>query len=216
MTTLGLLIGSLPLARTQHHLTQLLTDSAPPGVEVTLLDPHRLPHHAPYSDVPTPTAAHEWKRALAGVDGLVVLTPTVERSIPGSLKNALDWAGGMSGVNTLAGLPTVIAGVSVGTLPRFAAIQHLRTVLGDAGAALRSQPETVLFAAPEAFDDSDTPVDADLVAEARDLMSAAAGLAVHERRAATARAATQTMDPIAEVIAAPLAPISPADGIKVA
>lgn len=216
MTTLGLLIGSLPLARTQHHLAQLLTDSAPPGVQVTVLDPHQLPHHAPYSDVPTPSAAHEWKRTLAAVDGLVVLTPTVERSIPGSLKNALDWAGGQSGINTLSGLPTVIAGVSVGTLPRFASIQHLRTVLGDAGAALKSQPETVLFAAPEAFDHAGSPVDADLVAEARDLMSAAAGLAVHERRAATARATTQTLDPVAEVMAAPPAPASPADGIRVA
>lgn len=212
MTTLGLLIGSMPLARTQHHLVRLLTDAAPDHTTVVPLDAQRLPHHAPYADVPVPTAAHDWRRSIAELDGIVVLAPTVERSIPGALKNAIDWAGGTGGPSALDGMPTIIAGVSVGPLPRFASLQHLRTVLGDQGAALRSQPETVLFATPEAFDDSGTAVDPDLITEARDLMSAAAGLTVHVRRT---DAVASTMDPVAEVLTAGPAPVSPAEGIPV-
>ncbi len=158
-------------------------DAAPEGVTVVELSPHSLPHHAPYADVPAPSGALAWKRALAELDGLVVITPTIERSIPGALKNAIDWAGGTTAPNALTGMPTAIAGVSLGSLPRFAAIQHLRTVLSDDGAVLRAQPEVVLFAAPESFAEDGTPLDEDLVTEARSLMSAAAGVAAHQRRA---------------------------------
>ncbi|GMA34551.1 NADPH-dependent FMN reductase [Demequina litorisediminis] len=190
MTTLGLIIGSLPLARTQRHLTHLLTQVAPPGTHIVELDPQHLPQHAPYEDVEAPAAALEWKRQVAAVDGLIIVSPTIERSIPGALKNGLDWAGGTAAPNALAGKPTTIAGVSLGSLPRFASIQHLRTVLGDHGASLRSQPEVVLFADPEtSFDADGQPSDPDLVAEARQLVSAAAGLAAHERRARRPRRA---------------------------
>ena len=238
MTTIGLLIGSMPLARTQHHLARLLSDVAPTGTTVVELDARALPQHGPYGDVPAPADALAWKRLVGAVDGLVVLTPTIERSIPGSLKNAIDWAGGTAAPNALAGMPTVISGVSMGNLPRFASIQHLRTVLSDAGAALKSQPETVLFAAPEVFDADGAPLDEELVAEARALMSAAAGLIAHERRARaavpTAASAAPTapapaliddtevlaervttLDPVAEVLAAAPGPASPARGVPV-
>ncbi|WP_084038130.1 NADPH-dependent FMN reductase [Demequina sp. NBRC 110053] len=216
MTTLGLLIGTLPLARTQRHLARLLAQSAPAGTHLIELVPHDLPYHAPYSDVPAPAGAQAWRRSVAAVDGLVILTPTIERSVPGALKNALDWAGS----STLAGMPTAIAGVSIGGLPRFAPLQHLRTVLADRNAAVRSQPETVLFAAPEAFDVDGTAIDQDLVAEARDLLSAAAGLAAHERRAQGAPASDAADGAATEVLAAIAAagpaPASPASGVPVA
>ncbi|WP_159449610.1 NADPH-dependent FMN reductase [Demequina sp. NBRC 110057] len=226
MTTLGLLIGSLPLARTQRHLAHLLQDAAPAGTTIVELDPHALPQHAPYEDVPAPADALAWKRQVAEVDGIIVVTPTIERSIPGALKNAIDWAGGTAGPNALAGKPTIIAGVSLGSLPRFASIQHLRGVLGDHGAALRSQPEVVLFADPHtSFDAEGKPTDPDLVAEAAQLVSAAAGLAAHERRARIATpvtgvpavaSATRTIDPVTEVLAAAPGPQSPAVGIPAA
>ncbi|WP_159449217.1 NADPH-dependent FMN reductase [Demequina sp. NBRC 110055] len=196
MTTLGLLIGSLPLARTQRHLTRLLIDAAPEGVTVVELDPRSLPQHAPYADVPAPADALAWKRSLAEIDGLVVITPTIERSIPGALKNAIDWAGGATAPNALKGMPTAIAGVSLGSLPRFASIQHLRTVLTDDGAVLRAQPEVVLFAAPETFAEDGTPLDEDLVVEARRLMSAAAGVAAHQRRAREAATGETPVSPV--------------------
>lgn len=238
VTTLGLLIGSLPLARTQRHLTRLLMDAAPEGVTVVELDPHSLPQHAPYADVPAPADALAWKRSFADLDGLVVITPTIERSIPGALKNAIDWAGGTSAPNALHGMPTAIAGVSLGSLPRFASIQHLRTVLTDDGAVLRAQPEVVLFAAPESFAEDGTPLDEDLLGEAKRLMSAAAGVAAHQRRVRETEsgevpvAATpvstagvdaptmaidtvslRTMDPVTEVMNAAPGPASPSVGV---
>lgn len=215
MTTLGLMLGSLPLARTQRHLARLLADVAPANTRVIELMPHDLPHHAPYADVPAPAGALEWRREISSVDGLIVVTPTRDRSIPGSLKSAIDWAGDSSGSSALTGMPTVIAGVSVGDLPRFASLQHLRTVLGDKGAVLRSQPETVLFASNESFDAEGLPVDQDLVAEARELISAAAGVAAHQRRAQTATTGEVVLpgtDPIAAVAAAGPAPASPPTG----
>lgn len=218
MTTLGLIVGSLPLSRTQRHVARLLAEVAPRGTRVVELIPRGLPDHAPYSDVPAPSGALAWHRSVASVDGLVVLTPTVERSIPGSLKHAIDWAGSTTGPSAWVGTPTVIAGVSVGNLPRFAPIQHLRSVLTEKGAALRSQPETVLFAAPESFSPTGEALDPDLVDEARALISAAAGITAHQRRAGAVSLASASteVDPVAAIAAAGPAPASPQTGIPMA
>ncbi len=216
MTTLGVMIGPLPRSLSTRRVTRLLQETAAESVELKLLDFLSLPHLAPHTDVATPQAALDWKQTIGELDALVVLTPAHERSIPGSLKNALDWAGGTLAPNALIDLPVVIGGMCDGELPRFAAIQHLRTVLQDAGARLKAQPEHVLALEPGAFSEDDTCIDEFLRMEARDLLAAAVGHAAHQARARIVDADSMTDDVVTEVLSASRGPVSPVDGLPVA
>lgn len=216
MTTVGLMIGPLPRSLSTRRVARLLHESAPASARLVELDFTSLPHHTPQTDVPAPADALAWKRTIAGLDALIVLTPAHERSIPGSLKNALDWAGGTVAPNSLIDLPVVIGGMCDGELPRFAAIQHLRTVLQDAGARLKGQPEHVLALEPGAFDSTDLCLDEHLREEARDLVTATVGHAAHQSRARIVDADSMTDDVVTQVLAAPPGPVSPATGVPVA
>lgn len=216
MTTVGVMIGPLPRSLTTRRVGRLLREVAPRSVRLVDLDVSALPLHTPHTDVPTPAHALAWKRTVNELDGLLVLTPAHERSIPGGLKNALDWAGGAVAPNALIDLPVVIGGMCEDELPRFAAIQHLRTVLTDAGARLKGQPEHILAFDRDSFADDGACVDQDVRAEARDLLAATAGHAEHQQRARIVDAASMHDDVVSEILAAPHGPASAAEGVPIA
>lgn len=215
MTTVGVLIGPLPRSLSTRRVARLLQEVTPASARLVELDFSALPHHAPQTDVPAPADALAWKRTIAELDALIVLTPAHERSIPGCLKNALDWAGGAVAPNALIDLPVVIGGLCDGELPRFAAIQHLRTVMQDAGARMKSQPEHVLALEPGSFDAQDHCHDDHLRTEARDLLAATVGHAAHQARARIVDAASMSDDVVTEVLSAGPGPLSPASGLPV-
>ena len=202
MPVIGLLLGQLPHARTARQLATMLHAAAPKGTTLVEISPAELPFHAPYADVPAPAGAIAFKRQIAEVDGLLIVTPSHERSIPGALKHALDWAA--SSPNSLAGKPVVIAGASAPRSGYFAALQHLRTVLSDDGARLMGQPERTLAVAPHCFSGSGRCVDAELDSQVHDLLSAAAGYIAHLSREAgspaTASPVRRGLDAIPSVL----------------
>ena len=217
MSTIGVLLGPLPRSLTTRHVSRLLHEAAPTGTRLVELDISSAPHGSPQMDVPLSADALAWKRAIADLDGLLVLTPAHERSIPGALKSALDWAGGAVAPNALAGLPVVIAGVHEDGSARFSAIQHLRTVLGDAGARLKSQPEITLAIDATTFGATGACTDPELAQEARELISAAAGHVAHQARTGLTReAASLSTDVMADLLAAPTGPQSAVDGLPIA
>ncbi|MFV0632585.1 NADPH-dependent FMN reductase [Demequina sp.] len=224
MTTLGVLIGPLSSSRATRHVSRLLHEVVPSHVRLVELDPQGLPHHAPYTDVVPATTGVQWKRDVAQLDGLLVLTPCHERSIPGVLKNALDWAGGTVAPNALTGLPVVIAGMGCEAAARFSAIQHLRTVLTDAGAVLKSQPEMMLHVEDDSFDESGSCVDNALRGDAIELLSIAAGFVAHQTRAGIVRGHLAAVESslvgddsiVTQVLAAAPGPESPRLGVPTA
>ncbi|GIG55204.1 NADPH-dependent FMN reductase [Demequina activiva] len=221
MATIGLLLGPLPRARTTRRVARLMHEAASSSTRLVELDLTAVPHHAPYTDVPAGATALAWKRAVADLDGLLVLTPAHERSVPGALKNALDWAGGAVAPNALAGLPVVIAGVCEGQAPRFSAIQHLRAVLADSGAHLKSQPEITLTIAPDSFGEDDACGDDALTVGARELLSIAAGFVAHQSRTGIereARTLPDALEPdvlVPDILEAATGPRSAVDGVPV-
>ncbi len=192
MPVIGLLLGQLPHARTARQLASMLHAAAPSGTTLIEISPAELPFHAPYADAPAPAGAIAFKRAIAEVDGLIIVTPSHERSIPGALKHAIDWAG--ASPSSLADKPVVIAGASAPRSGYFAALQHLRTVLNDAGARLMGQPERTLPVAPHCFGGSGRCVDAELDSQVHELMSAAAGYIAHLTREAAVTAESPLAD----------------------
>ena len=71
-----------------------------------------------------------FKEAIAAVDAVLFVTPEYNRSIPGGLKNAIDWASRPYGKNSFARKPSAVIGTSPGAIGTAVAQQHLRSVLG--------------------------------------------------------------------------------------
>ena len=146
--------GSL---RGESHNTKLLRAAAttlPPGSSFDLLDPEVLRAIPAYdedhekSGLPTPFAVAQLKAAIAGADGVLFATPEYNGSIPGALKNALDWASRPLATSPLKAKPVAVVGSSTGLFGAVWAQAELRKVLAASGA--RVLEEGVSFAkAPE-------------------------------------------------------------------
>lgn len=92
-----------------------------------------------------PAAVTRLKNEIEGADGVLFVTPEYNRSIPGVLKNAIDWASRPYGKNSFAGKPGAICGTSPGAIGTAVAQAHLRSVTaGFLDMAMMAQPELYL------------------------------------------------------------------------
>src|SRR5437660_3290681 len=128
--------GSL---RRGSHNTTLLRAAAellPPGVELGVYDGLRdLPPYDADRDVdPADPAVEQLRTAIAAADGVLIATPEYNGSVPGLLKNALDWASRPFPDNALRGKPVAVIGASTGLFGAVWAQAEVRKVLGIIGA----------------------------------------------------------------------------------
>ena len=135
MIVLGL-SGSL---RSDSHNTRLLRAAArelPADVDFRLLE--GLREVPPYDEDddrdPAPVAVARLREAIAGADALLIATPEYNSSIPGQLKNALDWASRPRDSSPLRFKPVAVIGASMGAFGAVWAQAELRKVLGASGA----------------------------------------------------------------------------------
>jgi chromate reductase len=162
MRILGL-SGSL---RRDSHNTSLLRAAAmslPPGVELELFDGlGDLPHYnVDIDEDPAPEAVDHLREAIAGVDGVLIATPEFNGSIPGVLKNALDWASRPFPDNALRGMPVAVVGASTGLFGAVWAQAEVRKVLGATGAEVVDR-ELPVMQAHSQFDEYGNLVEEDL------------------------------------------------------
>ncbi|HEX7300606.1 MAG TPA: NAD(P)H-dependent oxidoreductase [Solirubrobacteraceae bacterium] len=129
--------GSL---RRDSHNTALLRAAAellPPGVELELFDGLKaVPPYDEDDDVPgrQRPAVDALKEAIARADAVLISTPEYNHSIPGVLKNALDWASRPVADNVLRGKPAAVIGASTGLFGAVWAQAEVRKVLAAIGA----------------------------------------------------------------------------------
>jgi len=128
--------GSL---RRGSHNTSLLRAAAaalPSGVELELYEGlGDLPaYDADLDHDPAPEAVAQLRDAIASADGVLIATPEFNGSIPGVLKNALDWASRPFPDNALRGKPVAVIGASTGLFGAVWAQADTRKVLGIIGA----------------------------------------------------------------------------------
>lgn len=121
----------------------------------------RLPMYSYDTDEQYPAEAREFKGAIEACDGLLIATPEYNRSVPGVLKNAIDWASRPYGENSFRGKPVGIIGASVGTIGTAAAQQHLRNILAYLDAPTLGQPEVFIQYTPDRFADDGRIIDPD-------------------------------------------------------
>jgi len=146
--TVGYLVGSLSKASINRKLALALARLAPK--ELTLQD-------LPFADLPLynydfddafPRPAQAFKEAVARVDAVLFVTPEYNRSIPGGLKNAIDWASRPYGKNAFARKPSAVIGASPGKIGTAVAQQHLRSILSFCNSPQMNSPEAYIQFTP--------------------------------------------------------------------
>jgi chromate reductase, NAD(P)H dehydrogenase (quinone) len=135
MKVLGI-SGSL---RRDSYNRKLLVNAAellPAGVELELFEALKdVPPFDEDDEQPEPAAVARLRAAIAGADALLIATPEYNSSIPGQLKNAIDWASRPTiATSVLRNKPVAVVGASTGAFGAVWAQADLRKVLGAAGA----------------------------------------------------------------------------------
>lgn len=132
MTTfkVGYFVGSLAKNSLNRRLANALVRLAPEQLALTEIPFADLPLYSSDYDAGFPPVGMAFKEAIAAVDAVLFVTPEYNRSIPGALKNAIDWASRPYGKNSFSRKPSAIIGTSPGKIGTAIAQQHLRSILG--------------------------------------------------------------------------------------
>jgi len=156
---IGYLIGSLAGASINRKLAGALIKLAPAGLEFREIPIRDLPLYSYDYDEDYPAPARALKKAIAEADAVLLVTPEYNRSIPGALKNAIDWASRPYGNNSFARKPSAVIGASPGKIGTAIAQQHLRGVLGYCNSPQMNAPEAYIQLAKGAIDDQGNVAD---------------------------------------------------------
>jgi chromate reductase, NAD(P)H dehydrogenase (quinone) len=163
--------GSLRGDSNNTALLRALREEAPEGIEI---DPwHGLKEIPPYDAdddvVPGPESVEALRELVREVDGVFFATPEYNSSIPGALKNALDWASRPLATNAFRNKPVAVISSSAGAFGGVWAAAELRKVLGAMGARV-TEAELAVGHAHEKLDDSGRLADEDVRQGLRDAL----------------------------------------------
>jgi chromate reductase len=150
------LSGSLRKESFSTKLVRAFGEQAPSGIEFRVADISKLPIYNQDDELPEPDFLLELKAQVKPADGILLVTPEYNRSIPPVLKNALDWVSRPQvppGTGAWAGKAAALAGVSPYSLGAVSAVFHLRQVLTFLNMPAMQQPEFYLTHAADKFDD---------------------------------------------------------------
>ena len=137
----GYLIGSLAKGSINRKLARALVKLAPASLMMREISFAELPLYSYDYDANFPPAAKAFKEQIAAVDAVLFVTPEYNRSIPGGLKNAIDWASRPYGKNAFARKPSAIIGTSPGKIGTAIAQAHLRSILAFCNSPLMNSIE---------------------------------------------------------------------------
>jgi len=142
--TVGYFVGSLSKASINRKLAHALVRLAPAELVMTEIPFRDLPLYCYDSDADYPPPARALKEAIAGVDAILFVTPEYNRSIPGGLKNAIDWASRPWGQNSFSRKPSAIIGTSPGKIGTAIAQAHLRSIMAFCNSPLMNSIEAYI------------------------------------------------------------------------
>jgi chromate reductase, NAD(P)H dehydrogenase (quinone) len=187
------LTGSLRAGSVNRRLLAAVAHELPADVTLEVWD--GLEEVPPFNEDleggPVPVAVAELRSLINGADGVLIATPEYNGSVPGQLKNALDWASRPRGAAVLEGMPVATLSASPSRRGGDGAQADLRKVLGVIGAELRGE-EIAVPRIHEQFDEDGGLVDQGLRAH---LHSTVAALIGPRRNNERAGASADTCEP---------------------
>lgn len=151
--TVGYFVGSLAKNSINRKLANALVRLVPKGLTMRELSFADLPLYSYDYDPDYPQVARDLKAAIAEVDAVLFVTPEYNRSIPGGLKNAIDWASRPFGENAFTRKPSAIIGTSPGAIGTAVAQQHLKSILSFCNSPMMNAVEAYIQFVPDLISD---------------------------------------------------------------
>lgn len=119
-------VGSLRKGSFNKALMRLAQEVVPAGARLDVFDLEGIPGFNQDLEAQPPDNIREFKQKIRAADAILIATPEYNYSVPGVLKNAIDWVSRPYGDNALEGKPVAIMGASIGMLGTARAQYHLR------------------------------------------------------------------------------------------
>lgn len=158
MKVLGI-VGSLRTGSFNRSLMHAFIAQKPDIVEMEVADISTLPFYNQDSDSAFPEVAQSFKTQIENADVILIATPEYNRSVPGVLKNAIDWASRPYGKNSFSGKKVLVVGASTGPTGAALAQYDLKKALLHGNAEIFGQPEFFVGTAGSKFDENGTLTD---------------------------------------------------------
>lgn len=153
--------GSLREKSLNTQLAQAIKELAPAGTNVEVVSIADVPLYNQDQDSAFPAGAQAFKDKVRAADGVIIVTPEYNRSIPGVLKNAIDWASRPYGDNAFTGKPVFVTGATAGPVGTALAQYDVKKVMLFSDARLLAQPESFVGGADKKFDENGALTDED-------------------------------------------------------
>jgi chromate reductase len=144
-------LGSLRRDSYNHLALKAAQKLVPEGAELDVVELSGIPIFNQDDELAPPTSVLAFKQQILTADAILFVTPEYNYSVPGGLKNAIDWASRPFGDSAWQGKPAAIMGVSVGGLGTVRAQYHLRQILVSLNMPVVNQPEVMIGHAAKAF-----------------------------------------------------------------
>ena len=146
--------GSLRKESFNRRALRAAQGLVPSGAALEIVDLPDLPGFNQDNEKSPPAAVTDLKTRIRAADAILIVTPEYNYSVPGVLKNAIDWASRPYGDSAWKGKPVAIMGASVGALGTARAQYHLRQCFVFLDMPAVNQPEVMISAAATMFDQS--------------------------------------------------------------
>jgi chromate reductase, NAD(P)H dehydrogenase (quinone) len=144
--------GSLRRASYNRATLRAATELAPEGATIDIFELDQIPAFNQDEEQNPPAKVVELKKRVREADAILFVTPEYNYSVPGVLKNAIDWASRPYGDSAWNGKPAAIMGASVGAIGTARAQYHLRQMMVFLNMFPVNQPEVMIGNAAERFD----------------------------------------------------------------
>jgi chromate reductase len=141
----AIVVGSNRSESINRKLAQALAKLGADKFDAQLIRIDDLPMFNQDLESNLPAEVVRFKSELVAADGILIVTPEHDRSIPAVLKNAVDWGARPYGKNSWAGKPTFITGTSPGAIGTAIAQQHLRSIMVSLGTILQGGEAYITF-----------------------------------------------------------------------
>jgi chromate reductase len=142
---IAVIVGSNRRDSINRKLAHALAQLGAGKFDATFLRIDDLPMYNQDIEANLPAEVARFKDEIGRADGVLIVTPEHDRSIPAVLKNAIDWGARPYGKNSWAGKPAFITGTSPGAIGSALAQQHLRSVMTGLGMILLGGEAYVTF-----------------------------------------------------------------------
>lgn len=144
--------GSLRRESFNKSALRAATQLVPEGASIEIYDIDGFPGFNQDDEQNPPSKVAEFKKKIREAEAILFVTPEYNYSVPGVLKNAIDWASRPYGDSAWSGKPAAIMGASIGSIATARAQYHLRQMFVFLNMYAVNQPEVMIGAAHDKFD----------------------------------------------------------------